>query len=167
MKKSTKIILSSVTTITLILGASGYAVAKHFGGGHGMMGDYMIYKLDRQLELTDTQVDQLEAIQEYVKTKRAEHKKEDHKAKIKALLSQPVLDQQQVISMIDEKMQVLRGNAPEMVSKIAAFTDSLSAEQRTKLLGMMDKMGQRDHHRGWYHDMGQRDHHRGWHHNQE
>jgi Spy/CpxP family protein refolding chaperone len=150
MKKVTKIILGSVAAVTLVVGASGYAVAKHFGGGHGMMGDYMIYKLDRQLDLTDTQVDQLEAIQEYVKTKRAEHKKEDHKAEIKALLADPVLDQQKIISMMDEKIQDMRGNAPEMISKIAAFTDSLSAEQRTALVEMMDKMGHRGHHRGRY-----------------
>lgn len=148
MKKVTKIIIGSVATVIAVVGISGYAVAKQFGGGHGMMGEYMIYKLDKQLDLNDSQVDQLKSIQEYVKTKRSEHDKEDHKAEIKKMLSQPVLDQQQIITMIDEKMQEMRGNAPKMISKIAAFTDTLSAEQRTGLVEMMDKMGHRGHHRG-------------------
>lgn len=148
MKKVTKIILGSVAAVITVAGISGYAMAKQFGGGHGMMGDYMIYKLDKQLELNDSQVNQLKSIQEYVKTKHAEHQKEDHKAEIKKMLSQPVLDQQQIISMMDEKMQEMRGNAPEMISRIAAFTDTLNAEQRAELIEMMDKMGHRGHHRG-------------------
>nr|CAA6814995.1 MAG: Unknown protein [uncultured Thiotrichaceae bacterium] len=149
MKKVTKIVLGSVAAVITVVGLSGYAMAKNFGGGHGMMGDYMVYKLEKKLELNDSQVTQLKSIQDYVKAKRADHQKEDHKAEIKQLLSQPILDQQQIITMMDTKMQEMRGNAPEMVSKIAAFTDTLSAEQRTELVEMMDKMGRRGHHRGW------------------
>lgn len=148
MKKVTKIVLGSVATVIAVVGISGFAMAKHYGGSHGMMGEFMIYKLDKQLELNDSQVNQLKSIQEYVKTKHAEHEKEDHKAEIKKMLSQPVLDQQQIISMMDEKMQEMRSNAPEMISKIAAFTDTLSTEQRAELIEMMDKMGHRGHHRG-------------------
>ena len=40
-------------------------------------------------------------------------------------------------------MQDMRANAPEMIGKVEAFTDSLTPEQRTELVAMMDKMGKR------------------------
>lgn len=147
MKKVTKIVIGSVATVIAVVGISGFAMAKHYGGSHGMMGKFMIYKLDKQLELNDSQVDQLKSIQTYVQAKHATHKKQDHRAEFKKLLSQPVLDQQQIISMMEQTLQEIRGNAPEMISKIAAFTDTLSTEQRAELIEMMDKMSHRGHHR--------------------
>lgn len=147
MKKLTKIILGSVTAIAIAVGASGYAMARQHGG-HGMMGEYMVYKLEKKLALNETQVAELKSIQAYMQEKRKAHSPEDHKAKIKALLEQPVLDQGAAMAMVEEKMQEMRSNAPEMIGKIAAFTDSLTTEQRAELLTMMDKFGHGRHHRG-------------------
>ena len=65
------------------------------------------------------------------------------------MLKSPTLDQAQVMSMIDEKMQTMRDSAPEMIGKIAGFTDSLNEEQRAEMMGMIEQFSDRmGKHRG-------------------
>ena len=144
MKKVTKIIIGSVTAIAVAIGVSGFAMAKH----HGDMGGYMMYKLEKKLDLNESQMTNLKAIKEYMQAKRKEHHAQmDYKTEIKAMLTQPSLDQAKIIGMMEDKMQQMRRNAPEMVSKVAAFTDSLTPEQRAELVEMMDKRGFGKHRR--------------------
>ena len=143
MKKVTKIVIGSIAAIAVVIGASGFAMAKHHGG----MGGYMVHKLEKKLDLTDVQKMNLSAIQEYVKTKHEQNPHDEYKAMVKEMLSQPALDQGKAMTMIEDKMQQMRTSAPEMISKIAAFTDSLTPEQRAELMEMMDKRGFGRHHR--------------------
>ena len=142
MKKVTKIIIGSVAAISVAIGASGFAMAKH----HGDMGGYMMYKLEKKLDLNESQMTNLKAVTEFMQAKRQEHMQMDYKLQMKDLLAQPALDQAKIIGMMEEKMQDMRANAPEMIGKVAAFTDSLTPEQRTELVAMMDKMGKRGRH---------------------
>ena len=48
MKKTTKIIIGTVATLSIIVGTGAYAGKKFMGG---MNGDYVIYKLDKKLDL--------------------------------------------------------------------------------------------------------------------
>lgn len=142
MNTLTKVAIAVVTTAGLIVGAGAYA-GKQFA--NGMKGDFMIYKLEKELDLSTEQVDRLKNIQGYVKAK---HEKRDHeagKAKLVEMLKSEQLDQAKVLSMMDEKMQSMRDQAPEMIGKIAEFTDSLSAEQRTELLEMINNFSGRMH----------------------
>ena len=51
--------------------------------------------------------------------------------------------------MMDEKMQSMRDQAPEMLGKVAGFTDSLTPEQRTELVEMVESFsGRMSKHRG-------------------
>lgn len=146
MNTFTKIAIGVVATAGLVIGAGAYA-GKHFS--HGMKGDFMIYKLEKELDLSTEQVDRLKNIQNYVKTKREAHDHDAKKAKMIELLKAPELNQAQVLSMLDEKMQSMRDQAPEILGKIADFTDSLNAEQRTELLEMIENFsGRMGKHRG-------------------
>ena len=144
MKKVTKIVIGSVAAIAVAIGVSGFALAKHHGG----MGGYMMYKLEKQLDLNDIQKTNLAAVKDYMEAKRKNHSHDEHKTMIKEMLSQPNLDQQKIMTMIEDKMQEMRTNAPEMITKVAAFTDSLTPEQRAELVEMIDKRGFGRHHRG-------------------
>lgn len=144
MKKITKIVMGSVAAIAVAIGVSGFAMAKH----HGDMGGYMMYKLEKKLDLNESQMTNLKAITEFVQTKRQEHMKTDYKSQMKEMLAQPSLDQAKIIGMMEEKMQQMRANAPEMIGKVATFTDSLTPEQRAELMEMMDKRGFGKRHRG-------------------
>ena len=145
MKKFTKIVIGSVSAIAVAIGLSGFAMAKHHGG----MGDRMIHKLEKKLDLNEAQMTNLKAVQEMMQTKRQEHMKTDYKAQMKEMLSQPKLDQAKIIGMMEDKMQQMKTSAPEMVGKIAAFTDSLTPEQRAELTTLMEKRGRGGrHHKG-------------------
>lgn len=51
--------------------------------------------------------------------------------------------------MHDKKMQTMRNSAPEMIAKIAEFTDSLSNTQRAEMMEMIEQFSSRmDRHRG-------------------
>ncbi len=145
MKKVTKIVMGSIAAIAVAIGVSGFAMAKH----HGDMGGYMMHKLEKKLDLNESQMTHLKAVTEFMQAKRKEHMAVDYKSQMKELLSQPALDQAKIIGMMEEKMQHMRANAPEMIGKVAMFTDSLTPEQRAELTQMMDKMSKRGrHHRG-------------------
>ena len=137
MKKITKIIIGTVATISII-GATGAYAGKKFKDG--MKGDYVIYKLDKELDLSDTQVDRLKDIQSYVKSHRdnKQENRDNHKAKLVALINSPNLDQAQVLAMLDEKLQMIRDEAPAAISKIADFSDTLTEKQRAELLKMIE-----------------------------
>ena len=102
-----------------------------------------VYKLEKDLDLSTEQVDRLKGIQSYAKTKRATHNHKEMKSKAVEMLKSPTLDQAQVIGMMDEKMQTMRDSAPEMISKIAEFTDSLSDTQRAEMIEMIEQFSGR------------------------
>ena len=146
MKKVTKIVIGTVASLGLLIGAGAYA-GKHFM--KGMKGDFMIYKLEKELDLSTEQVDRLKSIQSYAKAKHELHDHKASKAKMIEMLKSPSLDQTQVMSMIDEKMQTMRDSAPEMIGKIAEFTDSLSDTQRAEMMEMIEQFsGRMNRHRG-------------------
>ena len=140
MNTFSKIAITVVATAGLVIGAGAYA-GKQFS--QGMKGEFMIYKLEKELDLTTAQVDQLKNIQSYMKAKHESHDHSAGKAKVVELLKSPQLDQAQVLSMMDEKMQSMRDQAPEMLGKIADFTDNLTAEQRTELVEMIENFSGR------------------------
>lgn len=146
MKKVTKIVIGTVASLGLLIGAGAYA-GKHFM--KGMKGDFMIYKLEKELDLSTEQVDRLKNIQSYAKAKHEAHDHKAGKAKMIEMLKSPTLDQAEVMNMLNQKMQTIQDSAPEMISKIAEFTDSLDTEQRAEMLEMVEKFsGRMGHHRG-------------------
>ena len=140
MKKVTKIVIGTVASLGLLIGAGAFA-GKNFM--KGMKGDFMIYKLEKELDLSTEQVDRLKDIQSYAKAKHDSHDHKAGKEKMIEMLKSPTLDQAQVMSMIDEKMQTMRDNAPEMIGKIAEFTDSLSDAQRAEMMEMIEQFSGR------------------------
>jgi len=147
MKKVTKIIIGTVATVGILAGTGAYA-GKSFM--KKMNGDFIIYQLDKKLALSDAQVDRLKDIQSYAKSHRKDKQqyKTEQKAKFKAMISSPTLDQAQVLAMLDEKLQMIRDEAPTAISKIADFSDTLTETQRAELLKMIENHhGKR--HGGW------------------
>jgi len=137
MKKVTKIIIGTVASLGLLIGAGAYAGKNYM---KSMKSDFMIYKLEKELDLSTQQVDRLKDIQRYAQRKHEAHDHQSGKAEIMEMLKSPTLDQSQVMNMIDEKMQSMRDNAPEMIGKIASFTDSLSDTQRTQMMEMIGQL---------------------------
>jgi Spy/CpxP family protein refolding chaperone len=150
MKKATKIIVGTIAALGIIAATGAYA-GKQFM--NGMKGDFIIYKLEKELDLSTAQVDRLKDIKTYVKSHHDTHDEHhnEHKAQFIELLNAPTLDQTKVLAMLDEMMQSMRSEAPTMISKVAEFSDTLTDTQRTELLEMIQKRshGKRHMRHGW------------------
>lgn len=139
MTKTKKIIIGTIiSVVTLGGGVAAYASPDGCGGMH--KGGFMA----KRLNLTEDQKQNLAniktTIREQVKVNHGETKPLEN---ISALLSQPTLDQNKVLSMLEERTTKIKASAPTVVSAIATFTDSLTNEQRAKMQKMMKKFGER------------------------
>ena len=65
---------------------------------------------------------------------------------ILAMLDQPQLDRQKVLSLVEQKTGSINQYAPQVVNALGEFYDSLSAEQREELREHVAKMDERQHH---------------------
>ena len=54
------------------------------------------------------------------------------------LLAAPTLDQQEVFNIVADKTQLVNDKAPEVIAKVARFTDSLNAEQKDELMETLE-----------------------------
>lgn len=145
MRKGIKYITAAVTGLVIAIGLAAC-------GWHAKTpeekADYMVSKLTNKLDLTDSQVVELEKLKNDLITVRQDwmaKKEETHKT-IEELLKQPVLDQQRVLTLIKEHTEATNEKAPIVVSSVANFYDSLTPEQQATL---RDKIAKHRHH--WHH----------------
>jgi len=96
---------------------------------------WMVNKLDDELSLTDAQRSKLNALKDEWLTARSTYRKNrgNTRETIDELLSQPVLDQPRILALIKKRTQEVNTMAPQVVSALAAFYDSLTPAQQNKL----------------------------------
>ena len=143
MRKISKIILGTVVVVSAV-GTfrifAGENAGCYFGphGGpfaSGIMAGRIAERISTELDLTAEQKGNLDALIEEVVSIRqqAMATREQRKDELLALLEAPVLDQAKVLALVSEKAARVEAKAPEVISVIAEFTDSLTAEQKTEL----------------------------------
>jgi uncharacterized membrane protein len=152
MKKYTKIVATSLLIISALVINVTAKTFNNAGWGNpdspfvfdpmnlmnqqnakGEISAFMVYRLGKALNLSEAQRSDLKAIQKYIQEKRTILSSENHKASMITLLEQPILDQQQALLHIEMRLQNTDNNIPELIGKIATFTNSLTQEQRDKL----------------------------------
>ncbi|MDP2416446.1 MAG: Spy/CpxP family protein refolding chaperone [Hydrogenophaga sp.] len=69
----------------------------------------------------------------------------DPRAELKALVAGDKFDRTKAQALLDQKMQVMQGNAPKMLSAFGDFYDSLNPEQQKQVRERMEKRGH-----GWW-----------------
>ncbi|MDO9482200.1 MAG: Spy/CpxP family protein refolding chaperone [Hydrogenophaga sp.] len=69
----------------------------------------------------------------------------DPRAELKALVAGDKFDRTKAQALMDQKMQVMQGNGPKMLSAFGDFYDSLNAEQQKQVRERMEKRGH-----GWW-----------------
>ena len=148
MTKRKKIIIASIVSV-LTLG--GFAVAagggSHCGFGmHGAdlekRGAFMVKRMTHKLDLNEPQVANLKAMQQFFIGHHKENKAKQG-GELLSLLDAPSLDQAQALSLLVRRGEEKRAKAPEIIAAVAAFTDSLTPEQRTKLKDTLKSFSQR------------------------
>lgn len=120
-------------------GGPGHSRHDHWGHHRGEWHGRMIERISRSLSLDQAQQDKLKAVVEQMgqmrKAMRADRGADQKE--VLALLSTPKLDQQKALALVKQRTERIEQQAPAMVSAIAAFTDSLSDQQRQLLAGML------------------------------
>ena len=148
MKRNTKIIFAVVTAITVVSGTVAIA-----GGGHGRIGERMVSKLTKKLDLTEQQATALDSLKlEIQETRNLMRGNLDSQSQtIKELVSAETFDQGAALEMITARTTALQTQAPELVAAAAEFFDGLDNEQKQELSDMMNRFSER---RGGRHDRG-------------
>jgi Spy/CpxP family protein refolding chaperone len=147
MKLSTRI----VTAVLLVVGSSGvvYAFSKH--GEWGMTpqekADFVSERVGKKLELDADQQQKFDALAGLVAGIVAEARADRaaQMEEISALLEEPSFNQARALELIGQKTALVDEKAPLVISSLAIFLDSLTAEQKGRLQEFIEH--RRHHHR--------------------
>lgn len=128
--KKSFLILFGVTLLGFGLTACG-----HHNMGPEEKADWMVKKINKELELNDVQLAKLNTFKgKILQTHNDMHAtKQQRHEQILELVQAPVLDQAQILGMLQKHTDDLNQSAPELVSALADVMDSLSVEQKEKL----------------------------------
>jgi Spy/CpxP family protein refolding chaperone len=153
MKLSSKII----TAVLIVAGSSGavYAYSKH--GDWGMTpeekADFVTERVTRKLDLDSQQQQNFSSLAETMVAIMLEARasKQQQMDEIGALLQDPSFNQARALEIVQRKTQLVNEKAPLVISSLAVFLDSLSAEQKMQLQEFV-----KNHRRHGHHGHGQR-----------
>jgi len=134
MKTRTRYIVAIVSAVGV---AVAVAACGHNFRHHGS-GDYAvrhIEKLGKELNLSEAQTAKLNTVSETLRKGR-ETMRSKHNATRKAalaLLDQPKLDRQRALGLVQQTTRDINDHAPEMITAMGEFYDSLTPPQQQKL----------------------------------
>ncbi|MFK7860762.1 MAG: Spy/CpxP family protein refolding chaperone [Granulosicoccus sp.] len=130
MKRHTKVVLAAITAVTIA--TTTVVVA---GGGHGKMGDRMVSKITKKLDLDEQQVIALQALQSEVRETRElmRGNLDSDRQTLGDLLGAETFDQGAALEMITARTTALQAQGPTLVAAAATFLDGLNAEQKQEL----------------------------------
>lgn len=154
MKLSSKIIIAVLT----VAGSTGavYAFSKH-GDWHMTPDEKVEFATDRvskKLDLDSQQQQNFRSLAETVAQimNDARMAKQAQVDEIAALLQEPSFNQARALELVQQKTQLVNEKAPLVVSSLAVFLDSLSAEQKTQLQDMVKHHRHHGHHGPGHYD---------------
>ena len=132
------IIIGLILISTIALASCGMHRFKHHGGGHSQ---YMVNKISSELDLTDAQEAELDGIFAEWKTKKMA-KKGQHAAHMDALIAEvkkDKIDKTVVDGIHKVKTAHMAERSEFFTTKLIAFHQTLTAEQKTKLAEVLEK----------------------------
>jgi Spy/CpxP family protein refolding chaperone len=135
-------LIVTVTAASLAIGATAFAKRN---GDHS---DWILDRVTDRLELNEGQVASLSALRDELMETRALMRGDEQNipGAVKALVNAETFDQEAALSMITERVDALRTNAPELVNAAAVFFDGLSAEQKADVATFIDHADRRHRH---------------------
>lgn len=144
MKTPTKIIAAVV--VVLSIGTASYAVAaKHKRGDHAEHADYAVGFIAKKLNLDATQEQALDALKDQMLVARNTMRSdmETTKADARSLIEADSFDQAKALDMVTNKTSTVDSIAPELVTALGNFLDTLDAEQKAEILDFMESHNKR------------------------
>lgn len=106
-----------------------------------------IDKIGSKLELNAEQKQKLGVLADEMIASRKAFRGEgaDPRTELTALVAGDKFDRTKAQALLDQKLQVMQGNAPKMLSAFGDFYDSLNPEQQKQVRERMEKRGH-----GWW-----------------
>jgi Spy/CpxP family protein refolding chaperone len=106
-----------------------------------------IDKIGSKLELSAEQKQKLGVLADEMIASRKAFRGEgaDPRTELTALVAGDKFDRTKAQALLDQKLQVMQGNAPKMLSAFGDFYDSLNPEQQKQVRERMEKRGH-----GWW-----------------
>ncbi len=151
MTKTKKIVMGTLFSILTLGGLASYAASgERLSGMTEEKAEFIMNRVSSKLELTDVQKQSLVALKDTLLAQKEIYKKSNPRKAILELLSEPVLDETKILALMNERTTQLHLAAPIMVSAIADFTNSLNAEQRTKIQDIASEFGEGKHRGGFF-----------------
>jgi Spy/CpxP family protein refolding chaperone len=131
-----------------VLAATLVACSHHRYHDPEKRGEWLVEKVTDELELNESQKRKLELVrQEIVLARKEIHAdRESTRTEVLAMLEQPQLDRQKVLSMVEQKTASVNQHAPRIVNALGDFYDSLSEAQRQELRTHIAEMNEHRHH---------------------
>ena len=153
MKTWIKRSLIGLTAASLIVGG---LAACSFRGEHARgwseervteMRGKVIEKITGKLELNAEQKQKLGVLADEMMASRKSFRGEatDPRADLKVLIAGDKFDRTKAQALLDQKMQVMQGSGPKVLSALGDFYDSLNPEQQKEV---REKLNKRGH--GWW-----------------
>jgi len=149
MKKSTKIIIATITALGLSGGVFAYGKHNSWKMNPEDKAEFVVQMATKKLDLDESQRQNLEQLAGdmlgLMKEMRAG--REMHMQEVRQMIAEPVLDQSKALQMIQQKTQAINDRAPAVIASLALFLDALTPEQKSNLQSYID-----DHHEHHQHD---------------
>ncbi len=141
MKRSTKII--SVVALTVGLAGGAAAIGKHRMGDPARKADFIASYISSELELDATQEQALDALKDQLLAARQTMHGDmtSMHDEAKSLITAESFDSAKALQLVTAKTSAINEAAPEVVTALGDFLNSLNAEQKSEISEFMA-----DHH---------------------
>lgn len=149
--------MSKLKKILLLLLGAGFLGSGLVACGHHNMdpedkAEWVVKKINKELELNDAQLAKLNVLKDKVLSARKSmhENRQQHHEQVVALIQAPTLDQQQVLAMVQTHSDNLTRLSPDIVAALADVLDSLDSEQKQKLINHInEKSSHWERHHQW------------------
>ncbi len=149
MKTLTKriLIISTGVVLAVSLSACGHHA---FHASPEERAEHLVEYVSNDLDLNETQTTSLNALKSELLDLRKAMKQgqADNRDALLEILSQPALDRDRAVNLIQGRLQTLQDQTPQIVAAIGNFYDGLNAEQQQELREKVEER-MKGHHRSF------------------
>ena len=147
MQRTGKILIAIL--LTLGIASAATAVGKHRFGSSEKRAKHAVNYISDELNLDSTQHQALSVFKDHLITSRKNFHKEMDQLHQDAntVLTADVFDRARALELVDSRTAMINAAAPELVSALGDFLDSLNPEQKTKVSDFIEKRIQHKRHR--------------------
>jgi protein CpxP len=146
MKRISKFSILAVGALVVI---GSFSACSHRGDPNHRA-QWMLEKVTKKLELDDAQQVHLKNVSEEVLAARVAMKQQfgEDREQLLALLEQPTLDRDMILSLVRSRTEDLNERAPDIVAAVGEFYDGLTVAQQAQIREFVQEHQESRHHRG-------------------